>query len=605
MRPFKKNFAFLLLLLCTSAPTIAFCGFFTRCARQQKVDKLLVEEPARIVAKMSLEQKVGQIIHVGMPGKAIGPAVTEELTKRYAGGVILFGMNLGSPAEIRALNAALQKEALAATGIPLFISTDQEGGRVRRVDARGVDQFPGAMALGQTGEPRFAREVGFVTAYRLRENGINLMLAPVLDVNNNPANPVINTRSFGSDAKLVTEMGKALAAGIRDGGSTPTIKHFPGHGDTARDSHLTLPRIDKSLAELEQVELVPFRAAIADGAEIVMSAHILFPSLDKKYPATLSPDILKKLLREKLGFDGLIMTDAMEMHAISKNYSQANAAKQAFRAGADIILLTSLGKISHEMHAALLEGFRSGELSVKELDKSVERQIALKLSKGLFHHHKSPLIQDQAMAEHYKEAEAELKRRYLALRETYRKKGDSLNAIVSRASVSSLRKEFPGIGSTAPGKVLVYTRNSYMKGRARQLKVPAANVRAFRSPADLIGRLPARPSDQVWIVEIPFRGEAGWNRLAAAVNARARAHRRSKKPGAYPLTVGLHYGNPFAHIVIPDRGAVLASFSITSESLRALVDRSLDGKSVRKANLILAGDKTETKIGPSAFPENK
>ncbi len=587
----RKNFAFIILLFSFGASTICFFGFFTRCARQKRVENLLEAEPARIVRAMSLEQKVGQILHVGMPGKSVGPAITAELKHHFAGGVILFGMNLGSAEEIRALGAELQKMAIGATGIPLFISTDQEGGRVKRVDERSVDQFPAAMALGQTAEPRFAREVGFVTAYRLREAGINLVLAPVLDVNNNPGNPVINTRSFGSEADLVTTMGRALATGVREAGSTPTIKHFPGHGDTARDSHLTLPRIDKTLAELENVELKPFRASIEDGAEVVMSAHILFPALDAKYPATLSPAILKDVLRNKLGFQGLIMTDAMEMHAISQNYSEAAAAKQAFRAGADIILLTSLGKISRDMVAALLDGFRSGELSVADLDRSVERQIALKLRKGLFHRHGSPLVKDQDSIIHYKEAEAEITRRYIALRDEYGKKGETLNSAVSRASISALRREFPGLKNVPPAKILVFASSANIRERAKQLGI--ARILAVGNPAGLVGRVAARPPGEVWLVEIPMGTEPGWNALVAALNARKTA----------APTLGLHYSNPFVPIAIPAQGGVLESFSPTHESMRALVDRALDGKPVRRANLKLAGENENTRIGPSGFPE--
>ena len=599
MRKLPGKFAFVSPMITFASLNLLFICAFANCAQNEKVQKVIQSEPAKIVSRMTLEQKVGQLIHVGMPGKKIGPAVTAELKQRFAGGVILFGMNLGSTAEIKSLNASLQKVALSATGIPLFISADQEGGRVRRVDGRSVDQFPGAMAVGQTGDPELAREVGFVTAYKLREVGINIVLAPVLDVNNNPANPVINTRSFGSETKLVTNMGKALAAGIRQAGSTPTIKHFPGHGDTARDSHLTLPRIDKTLAQLEEMELVPFRSAIDDGAEIVMSAHILFPSLDPKYPATLSPSILKNVLREKLKFGGLIMTDAMEMHAISKNYDQANAAKQAFRAGADIILLTSLGKISRNMYSALLQGFRSGELSVTDLDAAVERQIALKLRKGLFYKHRSPLTPDPEMLKHYNTARAEINKRYRTIQEKYNTRGVSLNTSVSRASISSLRKPFPGLGGVKPADIRIFTRSATMRARARERGYPAVQVQAIGSPASLIGRLKKRPAQQVWVVEIPYKGEASWNKLAAALNARARA--AAKAGRTYPMTVALHHGNPFAPIAIPASGAVLESFSPTLESLRALIDRALDGKPVRKAKLILGGD--DNKIGPSGFPE--
>ena len=253
--------------------------------RAEKLTLLLERLPARIVAGMSLPQKVGQLIHAGIAGKRVDRGARALLLRSHAGGVILFERNLGSPLENRKLTGEMRKLTRAGGGIPPFLSTDQEGGMVSRIGPDATPQFPGAMALGQTEDPELAREVGFRTGYDLRHLGINLMFAPVMDVHFNPDNPVIRTRSFGSDPELVAKMATSHSAGIREARNVPVVKHFPGHGDTDLDSHLALPRVGKTREELAR-DILPFRTAIAAGAEVVMTAHILYTALDVETPAT-------------------------------------------------------------------------------------------------------------------------------------------------------------------------------------------------------------------------------------------------------------------------------------------------------------------------------
>ncbi len=591
MTPMKNRFMILGVIFALCAGVLLFPFVIYPYYQKKQREDLMASLPARIVARMSLEQKVGQLIHVGMPGSTLNKSIRREIEKHYVGGVILFAKNMSNRAGLEKLNQGMQELAVKTTGIPLFISTDQESGRVKRVGADATVQFPGAMALGQTGREDLARDVGFVTGYELNQVGINLVLSPVLDVNNNPANPVINTRSFGSDVERVTKMGSALAAGIRASGSIPTIKHFPGHGDTNVDSHLALPRISRDPALLEKTELAPFRKAIAEGAEIVMSAHILYKQLDDEYPATLSPKILKDLLRKKMGFKGLIMTDAMEMYAISKRYTRTRAVKQAFRAGADIILLTSLGEISDEMYGALLAGFKSGELSVKDLDRAVERQISLKLRRGLFYKHQAKHPEYDRLSEYFELKRAGFESSYKALNEAYEKKGSSLNRMVSMASVSSLRKPFAGFKKGAKGDfdlrrdVKVFYRSIRVRKEALALGVPAKHVRPLGTPSRLAGLLKKRPAHEAWVVELYQRDRAAWNRLVAKLDA------ASAKSTAGPLTAAIYSGNPFFKFSVPKAGAFLASYSPTPESLRALIHRALDGKSVPKADLLLPPEK--------------
>ncbi len=360
---------------------ISICSQDLKPEVKDKIKKIARE----IVQKMSDEEKAGQVIHIALPGKDIDEVSISEIKKIKPGGVILFGTNLGNTEEIRNFTESLQEEAKKNKLLPLFISTDQEGGRVIRVK-KGVTDFPGAMAIGQTNNEQYGFDVGFITSYQLNKLGINVLLAPSLDINNNPENPVINTRSFGSDLDTVVKIATAYERGAREGGALPVIKHFPGHGDTNIDSHLGLPIIEKDLEQITNFELVPFKKSIEDGARAVMSAHIVYPKIDPKYPATLSKEILTGILREKLKFDGIIFTDAMEMDAISKNYKKEKRGILALLAGADIVLLTSWGKTTTEYYEMILEGIKKKEFIVGERDiieEALIRQISLKIEFGL------------------------------------------------------------------------------------------------------------------------------------------------------------------------------------------------------------------------------
>ena len=333
----------------------------------------------KIVENLSVDEQIGQIFHVAVPGKILNPQTQKMFKNIRPGGIILFGRNLGNKEEIQRLTHSLQINSK----IPLFISTDQEGGKVKRV-MDGVTQFPGAMALGQTQNSTYAYQVGFITSYELNSLGINLLLAPVLDINNNPKNPVINTRSFGSNLETVLNTAIPYQKGARNGGAIPVIKHFPGHGDTNIDSHLDLPIIDKSLEELQNFELIPFKVSIQEGAKAIMSAHIVFKKVDPKYPVTLSKIFLTDILRKQMNFQGLIFTDDLEMDAIDKHFKNEQQALKSILAGANVLLLSSWGKNSLLFKKQLKKFFLNSE-NRNLLKKVVQKQILLKVSSGLFH----------------------------------------------------------------------------------------------------------------------------------------------------------------------------------------------------------------------------
>ncbi|MCL6611583.1 MAG: glycoside hydrolase family 3 C-terminal domain-containing protein [Peptococcaceae bacterium] len=346
-----------------------------------------------IVAKMTLEEKVGQMIMASFRKwqdrdvTGINSEIARIVKDLHLGGVILFRENIVNPDQTVKLTDQLQR---AAGDIPLFIATDQEGGRVVRLQTGTI--MPGNMALGAARSPELAREVARAMGEELDSLGINVDLAPVLDVNVNPDNPVIGIRSFGEDPQLVADLGAAFIKGLHEAGVAATAKHFPGHGDTDIDSHLGLPSVPHDPARLKAVELKPFQQAFDRKVDMVMTAHVTFPAIDNtravsrldgkeiSVPATLSHRVLTGLIREEMGYGGVIITDALEMKAIADHFGPLEAVTGAVKAGADIVLMPAG---LDQAYSGLLAAVRSGEIPESRIDESVKRLIRLKLSLGI------------------------------------------------------------------------------------------------------------------------------------------------------------------------------------------------------------------------------
>jgi beta-N-acetylhexosaminidase len=349
---------------------------------------------------MSMEQKVGQVMIVAFRDADVSPTIAEMVRDRHAGGVILFTQNLGDPQHARELTDALQALAIGSgAGIPLFTVMDQEGGVVYR-SADGATVWPSQMLLGAAGDGDLLDRCARMAAAELRALGINVNFAPVLDVNNNPANPVIGTRSFGADPRAVATLGVRAIAAYQGAGVVAVGKHFPGHGDTDVDSHLALPLIDKSPGDLEAFELVPFRAAVAAGVDAIMTAHIALPRITGGEPATLAPQMLTTLLRAGMGFDGLIVTDDLEMGAIVDSYGTAEAALRAFHAGADLLLFRFSVEEQRRAYDLLLGAAQREPALSARLDESVRRIVRLKLRRGLFAPAPAPPLSIVGAADH-------------------------------------------------------------------------------------------------------------------------------------------------------------------------------------------------------------
>lgn len=347
---------------------------------QEQADRV-----SAILQNMSLEDKVGQVIIAYFSGTEFTARLAQELQEIPLGGVILYSVagNIESPAQVAALTGKIQKTAAENGLLPLFIAIDQEGGSVARL-TEGITVFPGNMALGAADSPELARAGAAVIGRELRTLGVNWNFAPVVDVNNNPDNPVIGIRSFGSDPEKVARLGAATVDPYLAAGVMPTAKHFPGHGDTAVDSHYGLPLIPYDLDRLQNLELKPFQAMIEAGVPAVMMAHILVPELtgDDRLPASLSAGAVR-YLREEMGFEGLVVTDSMGMGAITENWGLGEAAVMAFKAGVDIILFGPWINVQpgdrQEIFQALMAAVEKGEITGERLDRAVKRILSAKM----------------------------------------------------------------------------------------------------------------------------------------------------------------------------------------------------------------------------------
>ncbi|HEY6102986.1 MAG TPA: beta-N-acetylhexosaminidase [bacterium] len=326
---------------------------------------------------MNFRDAVGQHFLVDVPGPEITPGVERLVREGRIGGVILFAKNIRSISQVRGLTADLQRLSFAAGLPPLLISVDQEGGMVNRF-TEDVTVFPGPMGVAAAGRTEDAAVAGRMTALELRALGINVNHAPVLDVNTETANPIIGVRAFSDDPATVARLGRAYVAAAQEAGILATPKHFPGHGATVVDSHLDLPRVDKDSARLRREDIEPFAAAVASGADGLLTAHVVYPGLDPDLPATLSPAIVTGLLRGELGFNGVAFTDSMDMKAISARWGRGPAATAALAAGVDVIMACGSAAAQWESIAAVQAAVESGALDTAALERSAARIAGVK-----------------------------------------------------------------------------------------------------------------------------------------------------------------------------------------------------------------------------------
>lgn len=335
------------------------------------------------ISTLSLQEKIGQMVMCGFKGHEPSKNIKQLIQEHSIGGVIYFARNVQRPRQLLELSKELQVIATKSkSGLPLFIAIDQEGGMVARI-TEGVTLMPGNMALGAAKDEQGVYQAAYRSGQELRALGINMNFAPCLDVNNNPLNPVIGVRSYGEDVELVSSFGLKAIEGYQNAGISATIKHFPGHGDTTVDSHLDLPQIPHDLERLHQLELVPFKRAIEAGVDAIMTAHVVFPAFEAKKPATLSAPMITGLLREELQYDGLIVTDCMEMKAIVDYFGVEEAAVLAVEAGVDLVLVSHSFERQVGTLQALIQAVESGRIPEERINQSVQRILFYKNKRNL------------------------------------------------------------------------------------------------------------------------------------------------------------------------------------------------------------------------------
>ena len=340
-----------------------------------------------IISGMTLEEKVAQLFMItpealtGMdPVTAAGETTRKALEEYPVGGIIYFRKNLVNPEQVRTMTANIQTYAMERTGLPLLLSVDEEGGSVTRFGNNPGFDFDASAdmkAIGESGDPQQAYELGERLGSFLYDLGINMDNAPDADVLSNPQNTVVRDRSFGSDCEVVSEMALAELRGLESQGVIGLLKHFPGHGATAGDTHEGYAYTDASLEEMMANELVPFADGIEAGVDVIMVGHISCPQVTgDDLPASLSEKMTTQILRQEMGYDGFLITDAMNMGAVSENYSSSEAAVAAIRAGIDMILMPQDFQQAYE---GILNAVESGELTEERIDESLRRITALKL----------------------------------------------------------------------------------------------------------------------------------------------------------------------------------------------------------------------------------
>jgi beta-N-acetylhexosaminidase len=347
---------------------------------EQKPNQQETQSISKVISGMDLEEKIGQMIFAGISGTTMDTDAKKLINQLHVGGIIFYKNNFENPTQtVQLVN---QIKAENSSNLPLFLGVDQEGGRVTRLPG-ALANFPPNKQIGEVNNPEFSYKIGTLLGLELKKIGLNLDFAPVLDINSNPNNPVIGDRSFGNNVEIVSKLGIQTMKGIQSQNVIPTIKHFPGHGDTSVDSHLALPIVNKSLKELMKLELIPFKRAIDQGADVVMVAHILMPELDKNNPASMSKSVITDVLRRQLGFNGVIITDDMTMGAIVEHFDIGKAAVESVKSGSDIILVGHGYDNVEKIRSSLKNAIENGEISQQRINESVERIIKLKRKYGI------------------------------------------------------------------------------------------------------------------------------------------------------------------------------------------------------------------------------
>lgn len=557
----------------------------TEAQPSRSLDKEAERWVQATLKRLTLEERVGQMIVSSFQSNFLSTDSDEfdDLVKavheQKVGGFHVFGgservppvllnptygaVTLGQPHDAASILNRLQ----AISSVPLLNTADFEAGVGFRI--AGATAFPRLMAFGAARDERLAREAGRVTGEEARALGVHVNFAPVVDVNNNPRNPVINTRSYGEDPQLVGRLAAAYIGGLQSAGVSATLKHFPGHGDTDVDSHLGLPIIKHPRERLEQMELVPFRAGVAAGADAVMTAHIEMPALDPtpKTPTTLSQPIVQGLLRKDLGFRGLIYTDSMGMAGVSAIYSPGEAAVRAVAAGNDVILHSPDDRAAFE---AVVEAVKSGRIPEAQVNASVERILMAKARAGL---HRNKTVNLDAIAtlvgtRRNKTVAQEVSQRSITLLRDERQHVPLKLARDAQILYLSVL-DYPG-----NWRISAPSRTFIPELRKRWPNVTAVELSDRTSPSEieLVRSMAARYDAVIASIFVRASSASGRMDLAEPLQRLLGGFTRGKRP-----FVTVFFGNPYVASFIPDLPAVMLTYDFYDQAEASAV-RALAGE---------------------------
>jgi len=544
---------------------------------------------AATLKKMTLDEKVGQLLVSSFPSEYLSTdsaefdALAKAVRDYKIGGFHVFGgtepvpdvlldahygsVTLGQPLAAASILNRLQ----AIAPYPLLNSADFETGAGFRLE--GATSFPRNMAFGAAGDERLAYEAGKITAIESRAIGVQVNFAPVMDVNNNPRNPVINTRSYGEDPALVAKLGSAYVRGLQDAGMIATLKHFPGHGDTDVDSHLGLPIIKDPRDALETTEFPPFKAGIAAGAGAVMTAHIEMPALDPSpnTPTTLSRLIVSGVLRRDFGFDGLVYTDSMGMAGVTQLYTPGEAAVRAFKAGNDIVLHSPDDGAAF---AGLKAAVESGEISRERLEASVARILRAKARTGL---HRTRAVNLEALPNvvggraHAAVAD-DVSRRSITLVRDQRNQVPLRVARDAQVLYLSILDSPGGWRIAAPSRTFV----PELKQRWPNVTSVELTERSTANEVDLVRAMTPRYGAIVASVFVRAASGSGRMDLPANMQALLRALARQTDTSRQPF-VAVLFGNPYTATFLPDLPAIVLTYDFYDRAERSAV-RAIAGE---------------------------
>lgn len=530
-----------------------YAVFMSRLIQFERQAAIQAQDWDKLISYMTVSEQVGQMLMPdirqwnGKVTTTVNEGLKSSIHNQDLGGLILFDKNIVDTRQVTTFTHNLQMES---GDIPMFLGIDQEGGVIKRIP--GGTNLPGQMALGATGDSALAEAAGLLTGEELKALGLNINFAPVLDINSNPDNPIIGMRSFSSDADLVTRLGLATITGLRQSGVIAAVKHFPGHGDTMVDSHLGLPVLTHNRERLESVELKPFQAAIENGVEMIMTAHIAFPAIDNEQvtslkdgqrvpvPATLSKKVLNGLLREELGYEGVIISDAFTMDGIAEHFGEDQSVERAVNAGVDIILMPQNSAAAHQ---TLVNAVKNGTIPTETIHASVERILELKAKYGLFEHSESltsklAKLNQVIGSQGHREVEREIAER----------------AVTLLASRDGKRPDSLQQGDRV---VIVAAEEEQAKQLERQLK-QASNNLSLKTDIALIGQAQTKETvakaDYVILASYQFRNVAsqfGWSAYQALINEMNTRNQR------YTL---LSLGNPYEMIYLKNIRSGLAVY---------------------------------------------